>query len=253
MLKRIGQTDKDYKLLQSIKYEPNKFDNSVISYKNVVVKKPWGYEFLIYESSEIAVWILYLNNGCRTSFHAHIGKCTSLIVASGSITFHTCLGRKRIFAGDGIEIDKGVFHQSIAEWDENAVLIEIESPPNKSDLVRADDSYGRENMGYEGINHMIREDVMDYNYFYVVDYDKDYKIAGTDFSVALHRICDQKARNIQEDNNNRKFRLANGNNKQYIKELGLSDRVFEDKELLKINTMNDDMKKFDIFEIKLEG
>ena len=50
-----------------------------ISYKNIdysklVVRKPWGYEYLTFQSKKVAVWILCLKKGQQTSMHAHPKK-----------------------------------------------------------------------------------------------------------------------------------------------------------------------------------
>ena len=73
-----------------------------------------------------------------------------MVVVSGSITFKNFSSEEKAVAGQGFEIEKGTFHQSAAVLDEEAILIEIESPPDKLDLVRGTDNYGREGMGYEG-------------------------------------------------------------------------------------------------------
>ena len=38
----------------------SKIDSSKKDYSKVVVRKPWGYEYLTYQSKEVAVWILHL-------------------------------------------------------------------------------------------------------------------------------------------------------------------------------------------------
>ena len=52
-----------------------------ISYKNIdysklVVRKPWGYEYLTFQSKKVAVWILCLKKGQQTSMHVHPKKKT---------------------------------------------------------------------------------------------------------------------------------------------------------------------------------
>lgn len=32
-------------------------------FSNVVVKKPWGYEYLLYDDGKASAWVLYLNKG----------------------------------------------------------------------------------------------------------------------------------------------------------------------------------------------
>lgn len=43
-------------------------------YSKIVVRKPWGYEYLTYQSKKVAVWILSLNKKQETSLHAHVKK-----------------------------------------------------------------------------------------------------------------------------------------------------------------------------------
>ena len=63
----------------------------------------------------------------------------------------------------GIVIDEGVFHQTEASSElpidpqsENGIwVMEIESPPNKADLIRMKDEYGRSGKAYEGTENMV--------------------------------------------------------------------------------------------------
>ena len=50
------------------------------NYKNVVVKKPWGYEYLAYENRFVGLWFLSLNENQKTSFHCHPLKTSGLFV-----------------------------------------------------------------------------------------------------------------------------------------------------------------------------
>src|SRR5882672_680707 len=43
-------------------------------YSKVVVRKPWGYEYLIFQNDSVAVWILYLEAAAETSTHCHPTK-----------------------------------------------------------------------------------------------------------------------------------------------------------------------------------
>ncbi len=128
---------------------PEELVNDEFDYSQVVVKKPWGYEYLIFENEDVAVWILFLKKGEQTSMHCHPGKLTSLVVLQGEVscsTLESSLPRK---AGEGLLISKKVFHQTKAVSENGAFVMEIETPVNKRDLVRLEDRYGRENMGYE--------------------------------------------------------------------------------------------------------
>ena len=74
---------KDLKLSSSKKRKKNDSDQK--DYSKVVVRKPWGYEYLTYQSKDVAVWILHLKKGHQTSMHCHPRKKTSLIVLDGSV------------------------------------------------------------------------------------------------------------------------------------------------------------------------
>ncbi len=54
---------------------------------------------------------------------------------------------------EAIMIDSGVFHSSEATSAKGAIIMEIETPPDKLDLVRLKDKYGREEKGYEDSSH----------------------------------------------------------------------------------------------------
>ena len=73
--------------IKSSKKENEKlFGSFAKDYSRVVVRKPWGYEYLTYQSKDVAVWILHLKKGHQTSMHCHPKKKTSLIVLDGSVT-----------------------------------------------------------------------------------------------------------------------------------------------------------------------
>ena len=59
--------------------------NDHFDYSKVVVRKPWGYEYLVFENASVAVWILYLKAGVSTSFHCHLEKKTVLAVLGGRV------------------------------------------------------------------------------------------------------------------------------------------------------------------------
>ncbi|MEW6557333.1 MAG: NAD-dependent epimerase/dehydratase family protein [Elusimicrobiota bacterium] len=136
------------------------------SYKNKVVSKPWGYEFLVFENNETSVWLLYLEKGNSTSMHCHPQKKTSLIILSGKAMSNTFLSYNYLKGGDAIIIEKGVFHFTKVLSDNGLFLLEIENPPNKTDLVRLEDRYGRVTYGYEGITEMQTQNLENYDYFY---------------------------------------------------------------------------------------
>src|SRR5690348_16187279 len=97
-------------------------------YSKVVVRKPWGHEYLIYENGDAAVWILYLAPGRQTSLHCHPGKVTSITVLSGSALCSVLEGAVVRTAGEVMSIGKGVFHRTRSTSDGGTFVMEIESP-----------------------------------------------------------------------------------------------------------------------------
>jgi mannose-6-phosphate isomerase-like protein (cupin superfamily) len=93
------------------------------------------------------VWRLTLSAGAETSMHCHPQKRTALLVESGSAILDTLNNRYPLNAGDMVHIERGAFHRTRTEF--GVVLLEIETPPNKLDLVRLEDRYGRVGKGYE--------------------------------------------------------------------------------------------------------
>lgn len=162
MIKRIYRSKTDIENLSNLRTaiseEIDKFD-----YKKVVVEKPWGYEYLMFENQYVAIWLLYLKQDHATSMHCHPNKKSSLIVLSGNVICSTLEGWTPRVAGEGLIIDEAVFHSTKAISKSGAFVIEVESPPNKKDLVRLKDEYGRENQEYEGVEKMSR-DILRYKY-----------------------------------------------------------------------------------------
>lgn len=126
-------------------------------YKRCVVNKPWGYEYLMFENTEVAIWVLYLKEGHATSMHCHPNKKTSLVVLKGLVNCSTLEGFMSRKEGEGLIIETSVFHSTKAISKGGAMIMEVESPPNKRDLVRLKDAYGREGAQYEGADQMSRE------------------------------------------------------------------------------------------------
>lgn len=117
-------------------------------FRHHLIKKPWGFEYLAFESEKVALWVLHLKKGASTSMHAHPVKTTGLLLLSGSIELGFIADKKIITAPDKQMIRRGLFHQSKALTDD-VILLEVETPNDKKDLVRLWDNHGRESLGYE--------------------------------------------------------------------------------------------------------
>ena len=122
-----------------------KFDN--------IVNKPWGYEYVAYENSECALWLLHIKDGHSTSMHCHPNKTTGLILLDGTAKVSFMNDSFQLEPKHKIMIRKGLFHSTKATSKSGVTLFEVETPVDKFDLVRLKDSYGREGKPYEDISH----------------------------------------------------------------------------------------------------
>ena len=127
-----------------------KMGNKENHYKNIVVNKPWGYEYLAYENEHVGLWFLHIEKDQETSLHCHPKKDTGLIVLSGSVDVSFLSNINRLVSGRKIMIRKGLFHSTKALSNGGANIFEIETPKLKHDLVRLEDKYGRKAKPYEG-------------------------------------------------------------------------------------------------------
>lgn len=139
-----------------------------LNYNNCIVKKPWGYEYLVFENENVAIWMLHISRTQKTSMHSHPKKTTALILINGEkIKISSLCEDYYLKESDCIMIDRCAFHQTEAISDisttpmsQNGVwVMEIESPVDKSDLVRLKDNYGREGSAYEGLSDMVSSPV----------------------------------------------------------------------------------------------
>jgi len=120
------------------------------TYSNNIVKKPWGYEYLVYENHQVALWALFIAKNQQTSMHCHPNKTTGLIVLDGQCEVNFFSNSFVVNELDKIMIRKSLFHSTKSLSENGSVIFEIETPNNKQDLVRFDDSYGRKGLPYEG-------------------------------------------------------------------------------------------------------
>ena len=163
IIERFFVTKKDKKTLSQISYDAKDTSDDFFDYSKVIVKKPWGYEYLIFENEVVAVWILYIKKGALTSMHCHPTKKTSLVVLQGEVVFSTLSSQIKRSVGEGLLIEKGAFHQTTSVSKSGAFVMEIETPVNKRDLVRLKDKYGRKGKGYEK-SDKYSANLQNYNY-----------------------------------------------------------------------------------------
>lgn len=113
----------------------------------IVVQKPWGSEMQTRQTPEFAATVLSMIGGRETSMHCHPNKTVVLVVLRGAVHFVTLDRAHPLEQGAAALVERGVFHRLRAQLD-GAEVLEIEFPPNKFDLVRLEDVYGR-GQGYE--------------------------------------------------------------------------------------------------------
>jgi len=146
--KILKPTPKDVLLVENLNVRKVR-KNKVIDFKNSIVSKPWGAEYLCGRNKNIEVWGLHINPQAATSLHCHPNKDTLNIIIEGRVLLET-IGKKEILlAGDFKLLKAGVIHKTINFDSRSRVrILEIESPPNKYNLIRVKDDYGRESIGY---------------------------------------------------------------------------------------------------------
>lgn len=132
----------------------NQHRKKTVDYKNKVCIKPWGSEYLLYESKQIAIWVMSIRKGMSTSVHLHFKKDTIMIVLNGCVKIHTYTKPYILSVMDKIFIEKKAFHGVEALSDGVTVLeIEVFSDglefSDKNDLLRIRDSFHRDKTGYE--------------------------------------------------------------------------------------------------------
>lgn len=159
MIHKIRTKKSDRKFLSDNKAQTA----AEIAYRDTIVKKPWGYEYLLFENDFVAIWILQIVRRRKTSMHCHPSKKTGLVLLSGNATCYHLDGKITIGPLDTIMIEEGAFHCTEAsshlpitpQSEDGIWVMEIESPPKKTDLVRLKDEYGRQGTPYEGADSMI--------------------------------------------------------------------------------------------------
>ena len=126
-------------------------------YEKKVVKKPWGYEYVVYrKGKDLSVTLLKINYKKKTSLHCHPNKKSGFILIGGKAEFQLGLWKKRSEVHSSPSkrmIARGLFHQIKSISKDGLLALEFETPSDKKDLVRFKDSYGRQDKPYEGKKH----------------------------------------------------------------------------------------------------
>jgi len=156
MIHKVYPSLNDFENLSRLKVQSSDFANN-FDYRKIVVNKPWGYEYLWYQNENVAIWFLFIKKGSSTSLHCHAKKRTSLIVLDGEVICTSIDDKYKLKKFDSIVLEPCVFHSSMSTTESGSFIMEIETPPMKGDLIRMNDSYGRENAGYENTNEYSKE------------------------------------------------------------------------------------------------
>jgi len=90
--------------------------------------------------------INYMEN---TSMHCHPQKDTSLVCLDAQVSCNTLNNTNELKPLEGIFLNKKVFHQTQSISKSGSWILEIETPVNKFDLLRINDTYGRQGKEYE--------------------------------------------------------------------------------------------------------
>ena len=172
---------------------------NMYNHKGVVIDKPWGYEYLVYENQHVALWLLHIIQGQQTSMHCHPTKTTGLVLVQGEAELSFLADKKTIRAPEKQIIRRGLFHSTKALSPDGIFMFEIETPNDKNDLVRLSDAYGRASSGYETAEHE-RPKSADCVWIEEPNNGQSnfYHAHGTDFTVEC--TSDMKALSNKSDN-----------------------------------------------------
>ncbi len=110
-----------------------------------VVQKPWGYERIWASSERYVGKVLHIKAGQELSVQYHNRKDETVHLLSGELIYRVKLDSEledvKLRTGESFRICPGTVHQIIAVTD--CDVLEV-STPEKDDIVRISDKYGRE-------------------------------------------------------------------------------------------------------------
>ena len=109
------------------------------------VEKPWGHELIWAHTERYVGKVLHIRAGHKLSRQFHRVKEETLLVSSGTMLLEigegAALEVRRMGPGDVFHVRPGTIHRMIAESDVDVTEV---STPELDDVVRLEDSYGRE-------------------------------------------------------------------------------------------------------------
>jgi len=182
-------------------------------YSNNVVFKPWGYEYVIYSNlDKIAVTLVHVKYGCKTSLHSHPQKKTGFIILNGKALVQIGIykeNKKYYISGSRLVLRQGLFHSLEAVSKKGLYALEFETPYKKNDLLRFKDNYGRKSKSYEGKKHT--QKISDLNFVKfkkpILGKTNKYQVNGSEVSITVTK----KFNKNQKKNDNSTSALLDGN------------------------------------------
>ena len=114
MIKKLQFSDQDKEKISLVTIDSATQADDSFDYSRVVIKKPWGHEYLLFQNNHAAVWLLSIKQGTKTSLHCHPHKKTGLVLLAGKAQVSTLNESHVIEPGQGFVIEKGVFHSTEA-------------------------------------------------------------------------------------------------------------------------------------------
>ena len=159
------------------------------NFEEFIVEKPWGHEYVIYTNKKLCITYLDILYNHSTSLHCHPNKKTGFILLSGSVEIQLGFyNRENSSAPSKTIIRPGLFHATKALSQKGAIVLELETPIDKNDIVRFKDDYGREKDDYQGSSKLkkLNENNL---IFKEPDFNspKKYKIGGVEILLEKHR------------------------------------------------------------------
>lgn len=112
----------------------------------------------MFQNAQVGIWCLSIKHGAQTSLHCHPTKKTGLVVVAGHARISYLNDSVDLSPPAKLMIRPGLFHRTEAISPEGISVIEVETPVDKSNLVRLEDEYDRQGTPYEGRESMVPMD-----------------------------------------------------------------------------------------------
>ena len=158
-------------------------------YLNHKFHKPWGFEYLTYQTEKIGIWILHVNKNQKTSLHCHFKKDSMLIVLSGTFRIDTYDDFHILTENQTLYFPANSFH-GIMSYSDTGIILEIEvysdkiTYSDKNDLLRLRDIYNRDKHTYEGsVTETIVPEDESVNF-----HNGSFYVFGTDCNINIQKL-----------------------------------------------------------------